>query len=45
MVLKLAIQKSVRLHEDSVKLLKECGIEINNYVKNQLKSTAANFPL
>ena len=45
MVLKLAIQKSGRLHEDSVKLLKECGIEINNNVKNQLKATAANFPL
>ena len=45
MVLKLAIQKSGRLHEDSVKLLKECGIEINNNVKNQLKATAAGFPL
>lgn len=45
MVLKLAIQKSGRLHEDSVKLLKECGIDINNNVKNQLKATATNFPL
>lgn len=45
MVLKLAIQKSGRLHEDSVKLLKECGIEVNNNVKNQLKATATNFPL
>lgn len=45
MLLKLAIQKSGRLHDDSVKLLKECGIEISNNVKNQLKATAANFPL
>lgn len=45
MLLKLAIQKSGRLHDDSVKLLKECGIEISNNVKNQLKATASNFPL
>lgn len=45
MLLKLAIQKSGRLHEDSVKLLKECGIDISNNVKNQLKATASNFPL
>lgn len=42
--LKLAIQKSGRLHEDSIKLLKECGIEISNGV-NKLKSEALNFPL
>ena len=42
--LKLAIQKSGRLHDDSIKLLKECGIEISNGV-NKLKSEAANFPL
>ncbi len=42
--LKLAIQKSGRLHDDSMKLLKECGIEISNGV-NKLKSEAANFPL
>ncbi|HEY0299502.1 MAG TPA: ATP phosphoribosyltransferase [Arachidicoccus sp.] len=45
MVLKLAIQKSGRLYDDSVKLLKECGIDINNNVKNQLKATASNFPI
>lgn len=45
MVLKLAIQKSGRLHEDSVKLLKECGIDVSNNVKNQLKATATNFPM
>ena len=44
MKLKLAIQKSGRLHDDSIKLLKECGIDINNGV-NQLKTTASNFPL
>ncbi len=44
MKLKLAIQKSGRLHDDSLKLLKECGIEISNG-GNKLKSEAANFPL
>ncbi len=42
--LKLAIQKSGRLHEDSIKLLKECGIDIENGV-NKLKAVATNFPL
>ncbi len=42
--LKLAIQKSGRLHDDSMKLLKECGIEISNGV-NKLKADASNFPL
>ena len=44
MKLKLGIQKSGRLHEDSLRLLKECGIEISNGA-NKLKSEAANFPL
>ncbi len=44
MKLKLAIQKSGRLHDDSLKLLKECGIDISNG-GNKLKSEAANFPL
>ncbi|MEP6676837.1 MAG: ATP phosphoribosyltransferase [Ferruginibacter sp.] len=43
-LLKIAIQKSGRLYEDSVKLLKECGIELNNGNK-QLKATANNFPI
>lgn len=43
-MLKIAIQKSGRLYEDSVKLLKECGIELNNGNK-QLKAVAYNFPL
>src|SRR3982750_4441075 len=42
--LKIAIQKSGRLHDDSVKLLKECGIDISNGV-NKLKAEATNFPL
>ncbi len=42
--LKLAIQKSGRLHDDSIRLLKECGIEISNGV-NKLKSEASNFPI
>src|SRR6476469_2201301 len=42
--LKIAIQKSGRLHDDSMRLLKECGIDINNGV-NKLKSEASNFPL
>lgn len=43
-MLKIAIQKSGRLFEDSVRLLKECGIDLNNGNK-QLKSVALNFPL
>lgn len=42
--LKIAIQKSGRLHEDSIKILKECGIEFNNGL-NKLKAEAYNFPL
>ena len=44
MRLKLAIQKSGRLNEDSMRLLKECGIDIGNGV-NKLKADATNFPL
>jgi ATP phosphoribosyltransferase len=44
MKLKIAVQKSGRLHDDSIKLLKECGIDISNGV-NKLKSEASNFPL
>lgn len=43
-MLKIAIQKSGRLYEDSINLLKECGIELNNG-NRQLKSVAYNFPL
>ena len=44
MRLKLAIQKSGRLNQDSMQLLKECGIDISNGV-NQLKADASNFPI
>ncbi len=43
-MLKIAIQKSGRIYEDSIKLLKECGIELNNGNK-QLKAAAFNFPI
>lgn len=42
--LKVAIQKSGRLHDDSVGLLRDCGIDIRNGV-NQLRTQAENFPL
>ena len=42
--IRIAIQKSGRLNEDSLKLLKDCGISINNG-KDQLKTTASNFPM
>ena len=43
-MLKIAIQKSGRLYEHSLQLLKECGIEINNG-NRQLKAVAFNFPV
>lgn len=42
--LKIAVQKSGRLYEGSMKLLKDCGIDISNG-NNQLRVTASNFPL
>jgi ATP phosphoribosyltransferase len=42
--LKIAVQKSGRLYEGSMKLLKECGIEVSNG-NNQLRVIAANFPI
>jgi ATP phosphoribosyltransferase len=44
MSLKIAIQKSGRLHEDSIKLLNDCGIGVKNG-SSHLKSVAENFPL
>lgn len=41
--LRIAIQKSGRLYEGSMKLLRECGIEVSNG-NNQLRVTASNFP-
>ena len=43
-MLKIAIQKSGRLYENSIRLLRECGIELNNGNK-ELKTAAFNFPL
>ncbi len=42
--LKIAIQKSGRLNKESLKLLKNCGISINNG-KDQLKVAVSNFPI
>jgi ATP phosphoribosyltransferase len=42
--LKIAIQKSGRLNEESIQILKDCGISINNGI-DQLKAEASNFPL
>lgn len=42
--LRIAIQKSGRLLDDSLRLLKECGIRIDNG-KDQLKAQSSNFPL
>lgn len=44
MNLKLAIQKSGRLHEDSIKLLNDCGIAVKSG-GNHLRTVAENFPL
>lgn len=42
--LKIAVQKSGRLHDNSMNLLKDIGISIDNG-KDQLKASADNFPL
>lgn len=42
--LKIAVQKSGRLKEDSLKLLKDIGISVDNG-KEQLKACATNFPI
>jgi len=42
--LRIAIQKSGRLYEDSLKLLKDCGIDLKNGI-NKLKTEADNFPM
>lgn len=43
-VLRIAIQKSGRLQEGSLQLLKDCGLTISNG-KEQLKTQALNFPV
>lgn len=42
--LKIAIQKSGRLHDESLRLFKDCGISIDNG-RDQLKANASNFPM
>ncbi len=42
--IRIAIQKSGRLNEDSLRILKDCGISIDNG-RDQLKASARNFPL
>ncbi|MFI5155440.1 MAG: ATP phosphoribosyltransferase [Chitinophagales bacterium] len=42
--IKIAVQKSGRLYEDSLKLLKDCGIGVRNGV-NQLRTEAEHFPM
>ena len=43
-MLRIAIQKSGRLSDESMKLIRECGIKVNNG-KGKLKSSSTNFPL
>ena len=43
-MLRIAVQKSGRLSEDSIQLLKECGIDLRN-VKDRLRTQSENFPL
>ncbi|MDV7138885.1 ATP phosphoribosyltransferase [Maribacter sp. TH_r10] len=42
--IRIAIQKSGRLNEDSLEILKNCGISIDNG-KDQLKASSRNFPM
>lgn len=42
--IKIAIQKSGRLSEKSIELLKECGIKVSNSDR-KLKTSASNFPM
>jgi len=42
--LHIAVQKSGRLHDESLKLLNDCGISIDNG-KDQLRAVARNFPI
>jgi ATP phosphoribosyltransferase len=42
--LRIAVQKSGRLSEDSLNLFKECGISVTNGMR-KLRSQATNFPL
>ena len=43
-MIRLALQKSGRLNLESLKILEDCGISIDNG-KDQLKTSARNFPM
>ena len=43
-IIRIAVQKSGRLSEDSLSLIKECGIKFYNGA-GKLKSTSTNFPI
>ena len=43
-MIRLAVQKSGRLNLESLKILEDCGISIDNG-KDQLKASARNFPM
>jgi ATP phosphoribosyltransferase len=42
-MLKIAIQKSGRLHDDTIALLKQCGLKVNKGL-DQLKAEVSGFP-
>ncbi|WP_029034890.1 ATP phosphoribosyltransferase [Salinimicrobium terrae] len=42
--IRIAVQKSGRLHDDSLRLLKDAGISVDNG-REQLKAASSNFPL
>jgi ATP phosphoribosyltransferase len=43
-IIRIAVQKSGRLSDDSLGLIKECGIKFYNGT-GKLKSTSTNFPV
>ena len=43
-ILRIAVQKKGRLSDDSLKLIRECGIKFNNGT-GKLKASATNFPM
>ena len=43
-MIKIAIQKSGRLNEESLKLIKDCGINFEIY-RDQLKVISKNYPI
>ena len=43
-ILRIAVQKSGRLNQDSMRILKDIGISIDNG-KDQLKAASRNFPV